>query len=135
MEDDKYVILKLVKKQAADIDEALILQYFSEEPQSSDPRNHCIALLDALKIPNDHLHAIVVLPVLRPYDNPEFDTIGEGLDFLRQVMQVDSVSLSGSHVQVAESHSQGLCFLHEHRVAHRFVIPSYFLASSILTSR
>ncbi|TEB23485.1 hypothetical protein FA13DRAFT_1639841 [Coprinellus micaceus] len=105
--DDGYVVLKRVPQEAAP-DELPILQYFSEEPQHSDPRNRCVDLLDVLKPTDDEGHTIVVMPVLRPFDSPEFDTVGEGLDFIRQMLQ-------------------GLSFLHEHRVAHRDIRSENFL--------
>ncbi|TEB23480.1 other/AgaK1 protein kinase [Coprinellus micaceus] len=99
--DQTPVILKLVES-AQSPEEVDILGYFSQAPISSDPRNHICPLLDILRRPEDEGQTIVVLPVLRPYDNPDFDTIGEALDFLRQILE-------------------GFTFLHEHRVAHRDV--------------
>ncbi|KAF5337143.1 hypothetical protein D9611_003047 [Ephemerocybe angulata] len=110
------VVLKLVETH--DSEEGPIVEYFSKEPLASDPRNHSIYSLDVLQPPNDDLHTILVFPMLRPYDNPDFDTFGEALDFIRQVME-------------------GLAFLHEHKVAHRDLRSSnlMFDARSMYTER
>ncbi|TEB23481.1 other/AgaK1 protein kinase [Coprinellus micaceus] len=105
--DASYVVLKRIVH-AESPEEVPILQYFLQEPQCSDPRNHCIELLEVLHPPDEEGVSIIVLPVLRPYDNPDFDTIGEGLDFIRQMLE-------------------GLCFLHEHGVAHRDIRSSNFM--------
>ncbi|TEB15506.1 hypothetical protein FA13DRAFT_1747516 [Coprinellus micaceus] len=104
--DDSYVILKRISRKDSP-EEVNIFQYFTQEPQRSDPRNHVADLLEVLH-PPDEENDIIVLPVLRPYDSPEFDTVGEGLDFIRQTFQ-------------------GLCFLHDHRVAHRDIRSENFL--------
>ncbi|KAF6754147.1 other/AgaK1 protein kinase [Ephemerocybe angulata] len=98
VESDRPVVLKLVETHTSE--EGLIVEYFSKEPVASDPRNHCIYSMDVLQPPDDAEHTLLVFPILRPYDNPDFDTFGEALDFIRQVLE-------------------GLAFLHEHKVAHR----------------
>ncbi|RXW20907.1 hypothetical protein EST38_g4933 [Candolleomyces aberdarensis] len=102
IEDSSQVVLKLVQKAESEPEEVKILKFFSEEPMASDPRNHCIQLIAVLEPPGDEDHVIVVMPALRPYDDPEFDTVGEGLDFIRQLLE-------------------GFAFLHTHRVVHRDV--------------
>ncbi|KAG1827806.1 hypothetical protein EV424DRAFT_1389290 [Suillus variegatus] len=62
--------------------------------------NHCVEMLDVLQVPNEADETILVLPLLRPFNNPPFETIGEIIDFTRQVFE-------------------GLQFMHKHRVAHR----------------
>lgn len=49
---------------------------------------------------DDAKHVMVIFPILRAYDSPQFDTVGEALDFIREMLE-------------------GLAFLHEHRVVHR----------------
>ncbi|EAU82364.1 other/AgaK1 protein kinase [Coprinopsis cinerea okayama7 len=98
---DRHVVLKRVSR-SEDPEEVSILDYFSKEPLSSQPENHCVPLIEILHPPGDPDHDIVVLPVLRQYDNPEFETIGEAIDFIQQLLE-------------------GFTFLHEHRVAHRDV--------------
>ncbi|PPQ84780.1 hypothetical protein CVT24_002748, partial [Panaeolus cyanescens] len=82
----------------------------------SDPRNHCPELLDVLyppqEISNDNANAnnhkrndddmliFLVFPLYRPALSPRFDTIGEIVDFCRQLFEAVE-------------------FLHENGVAHR----------------
>ncbi|KAL1707160.1 kinase-like domain-containing protein [Schizophyllum commune] len=73
---------------------------FSSPPFSSEPRNHCIPVYDVLQDPDDDKYQLMVLPLLRSYASPRFDTIGEAIECFRQIIQ-------------------GLCFLHENRIAHR----------------
>uniref|UniRef100_D8PUI8 Protein kinase domain-containing protein n=1 Tax=Schizophyllum commune (strain H4-8 / FGSC 9210) TaxID=578458 RepID=D8PUI8_SCHCM len=76
----------------------------SSPPLSSDPRNHCIPVYDVLQDPEDDKYQLMVLPLLRCYASPRFDTIGEAVDCFRQIIQ-------------------GLCFLHENKIAHRDIHP------------
>ena len=69
-------------------EEVKILQYFAQEHLASDPENHCVPLLDVLSPPDDLEHDIVVLALLREYDDPPFETVGEALAFLREVLEV-----------------------------------------------
>lgn len=45
-------------------------------------------LFEVLQIPNAEDLLILVLPFLRPFDNPPFDTIGESVDYFSQVFEV-----------------------------------------------
>ncbi|KAF8200021.1 hypothetical protein K438DRAFT_1583130 [Mycena galopus ATCC 62051] len=64
------------------------------------PANHCVPVLETLHPPDDENVAIIVMPLLRKYDSPQFDTIGEAVEFFRQIFE-------------------GLQFLHHQHVAHR----------------
>jgi hypothetical protein len=85
--DDRHVVLKRVSKEESP-QEVKILRYFSQDDVASDPKNHCIPLLGVLQPPDDEENEIVVLPLLRLYDDPPFDTVGEALAFLREVLEV-----------------------------------------------
>lgn len=69
--------------------EAKIGQYFSSQDLRADSRNHCTPVLDVLDAPDDESHQIIVAPLLRPYDDPPFETIGEVLDFVGQILEVN----------------------------------------------
>ena len=60
----------------------------SSLPLVKDPRNHCVPVYDVLKVPDDDDLQVLVLPLLRKYDDPPFDTVGEVVDCLRQVLEV-----------------------------------------------
>ncbi|KAL4242881.1 hypothetical protein ABKN59_011627 [Abortiporus biennis] len=99
MSTNELVMLKRVS-QKVHPHEVELTRYFSEEPLRSDPRNHCVHLLDVLDVPDHPDFKIMVFPLLRTYNNPKFETIGEALEFFRQVFE-------------------GLNFMHQCHVAHR----------------
>ncbi|KAJ6456372.1 hypothetical protein C8R45DRAFT_844991 [Mycena sanguinolenta] len=74
--------------------------FFSSGPRANDPRNHCVPILETLQVPDDEKLIIVVLPLLRDWEEPKFDTFGEAIDFFDQIFE-------------------GLKFMHDHNVAHR----------------
>ena len=62
--------------------------FFSSEEIASHPRNHCVSIYDVLDIPEDEEHFILVLPLLREYDDPRIKSIGEAVEFFRQIFEV-----------------------------------------------
>ncbi|KAI0633106.1 kinase-like domain-containing protein [Trametes polyzona] len=64
------------------------------------PENHCVEVIDAFPDPQDPTWTFLVMPYLRPFNNPEFELVGEVIDFVRQMLE-------------------GLAFLHSHSIAHR----------------
>ncbi|EGN93817.1 hypothetical protein SERLA73DRAFT_78193 [Serpula lacrymans var. lacrymans S7.3] len=97
--DGAFVTLKLFKKSRLPY-EIEIGQLFSTEPLSSDPANHCVLIYDVLVVPDEEDRAIIVMPLLRFFDDPPFDTFGEVIHFLRQIFA-------------------GLRFMHKQHIAHR----------------
>ncbi|KAL6300717.1 hypothetical protein BKA93DRAFT_740008 [Sparassis latifolia] len=95
--DGMLVSIKTVKR---DGDEVRIANYLSRLEVSSHPLNRCVPVLDIFPDPLNHDAAFMVMPFLRPFDNPEFGAIGEVTEFVRQTLE-------------------GLTFLHSQRVAHR----------------
>ena len=67
-----------------------IALYFSSEDLVSKPENHCVPIYDALSLDDDSEFVIIVMPLLRPYANPRFDTIGEAVECFRQLFEVTS---------------------------------------------
>lgn len=86
--DGSFVMLKRVK--ADNLSELEIIRSLSSEPLASDPRNHCNPLLDALPLPDPQDGVLVVTHMLRPFDNPRFETIGEAVAFFSQIFVVRS---------------------------------------------
>lgn len=70
--------------------EVEITTLLSSPPLSSDPRNHCVPLFDVLKVPDHASMRIMVLPLLRRCADPRFDTVGEVVDCLQQILEVSS---------------------------------------------
>jgi hypothetical protein len=54
----------------------------------AEPRNHATHIYDILDVPNDEDATILVLPLLRQWDEPGFETIGEAVDFFGQIFEV-----------------------------------------------
>jgi len=97
--DDEMVMLKRVSKSLHPY-EVEIAEFFSTAPRASDPLNHCVPIHEILQDPMDPDIQILVMPFLRSHYNPPFETVGEIVEFFRQVFE-------------------GLQFMHAHRVAHR----------------
>lgn len=68
--------------------EVEISRYLSSEPLASDPKNHCVPILEVLEVPNEPSLRILVMPLLRKFNDPTFLTVGEAIEFFRQVFEV-----------------------------------------------
>lgn len=84
--DGTFVMLKWVK--VDNPSEVEIIRYLSSKPLTSDPRNHCNPVLDVLPLPDPRDGALLVTPVLRPFDSPRFETFGEAVSFFSQIFIV-----------------------------------------------
>ena len=90
---------------------------FSTEPLYSNPKNHCVHLLDVIELPNDP--PIMVHPLLRPFDKPPLQTFGEFVTFFAQICEVGSfIFFDGESNHPID---KGVKFMHENNVAHRSV--------------
>ncbi|KIJ06454.1 hypothetical protein PAXINDRAFT_121614 [Paxillus involutus ATCC 200175] len=79
--------------------EKQIALYLSSEQLRKDPANHCVPIIDTFQDDEEQNVHYIVMPLLRPFDHPAFETVAEVLDFMKQVLQ-------------------GLKFMHHHRVSH-----------------
>lgn len=67
-------------------------------------------VLDVLNDPFDLLEVLMVMPYLRPFDDLEFQTIGEVVDFVSQTLEVCS-SANDSILQLrSTTHYAGIIF-------------------------
>jgi hypothetical protein len=87
--DGKPVMLKKLLREEGPY-ELEINKLFSTEPLVSDPRNHCVRLLDIIELPNDP--PIIVHPLLRPFSDPPLQTYGEFVTFFSHICEVSAVS-------------------------------------------
>ncbi|KAI0315144.1 hypothetical protein OF83DRAFT_1164907 [Amylostereum chailletii] len=94
--DGKFVTLKKIP--ASSPQEVEIAQYLSSAELSADIRNHSVPVLDTLQVPESSTQ-ILVMPLLKEFRKPRFQTIGEVVAFLTQCFE-------------------GLEFMHEKGVAH-----------------
>ncbi|RDB25212.1 hypothetical protein Hypma_007477 [Hypsizygus marmoreus] len=98
-DDGTFVALKRVKTSKHPT-EVAIGQLFSSEPLASHPQNHCIPILDVLQVPDDDDMVIIVMPFLYSWDAIPFATVGEVVEFVRQLFE-------------------GLNLIHQNHIAHR----------------
>jgi len=96
--DGKHVMLKKIYSNEGP-HELMVTQLFSSRELSRDPRNHCVPLLDIIEIPQNG-QKVMVMPLLRPFNDPHFQTFGEFVAFFTQICE-------------------GLQFMHEQNIAHR----------------
>ncbi|KAL0947779.1 hypothetical protein HGRIS_013855 [Hohenbuehelia grisea] len=100
LSDGTVVIMKRLKPSEFPLEET-IMAAFSEEPHASNTRNHCVPLYDVLHVPDDPKDSIIlVMPLLRRAIDPNFDSVGEAVEFFRQIFE-------------------GVLYLHQNNVAHR----------------
>ncbi|KAK0487593.1 hypothetical protein IW261DRAFT_1603633 [Armillaria novae-zelandiae] len=92
----KVVALKLIRH----LENPLGLEIGTFIVTSSDPRNHCVPILRELSVPDMDNHTIIVMPYLRPWHDPLFKTIGEGVQFFTEMLEA-------------------LQFLHQQNITHR----------------
>ncbi|KAI0044703.1 hypothetical protein FA95DRAFT_1522522 [Auriscalpium vulgare] len=97
--DGVYVVFKKVPM-GPGVDEVEVNRLLSSPALASDPANHSAPLLDVLEVPDEPGQQLIVMPQLRPYNNPEFESIGEAIAFFHQIFE-------------------GLQFMHQHHIAHR----------------
>jgi hypothetical protein len=63
-------------------------RYFCSALLSEDPANHCVPIYDVLQVPASNNIAIIVMPLLRDATDPYFDTVGEVVDCVHQLLEV-----------------------------------------------
>ncbi|KAL1945822.1 hypothetical protein VTO73DRAFT_1824 [Trametes versicolor] len=102
--DKTVVAIKRLKK-SRNPDEVEIVRSFSQLQSSDTARNHTVPIFDALDSPHDKDTTLLVMSYLVEYDKIPFATIGEVIEFFRQLLE-------------------GLRFIHGHNVAHRDIMAS-----------
>ena len=84
-----------------------IAKLFSSEPFASDPRNHCVPIYDVLEVPDEDDSALMVMPLLYRNECLPFGTIGEVVEFFRQVFEVNDIPFP-SHWRILIRQFSGL---------------------------
>jgi len=97
--DGAYVMLKQLKHSGHPF-EIEIGQFLSSPPLSASPDNRCIPISENIPISDVEDWSLLVMPLLRPFDDPRFEAFSEAVYFFRQVLI-------------------GLRFMHQNNVAHR----------------
>lgn len=115
MADNTQVMLKMLP-QEDNTAEVLILKLMSSDPFASDPRNHCIALLDIFTVEDPDVPTfnpqIVVFPFFRKWQMPPLLMTEELMSLVRQLLEVrDRAHTSNSlDISQTDSNARGLCF-------------------------
>jgi hypothetical protein len=66
--------------------------------RNRDQSNNSVPILEILQVPDNEDIEIIVMPFLRVYGSPRFDTFGECVDFIRQIFEVGTSVLLSSLV-------------------------------------
>lgn len=84
-------LLVCIKHVPGNTDEVAIARYFSDPERRSDPRNHCVPVLDYFTATVDGQEEhYIVMPLLREFGDPFFYVVSEIVDFMRQALEVKS---------------------------------------------
>ncbi|KAI0311861.1 hypothetical protein OF83DRAFT_717094 [Amylostereum chailletii] len=97
--DGAYVTLKRILPSRG-VAEREINELLASISSIPDPRNHCATPLEILQVPDDDMEQVIAMPLLRPFNDPDFDSFGEVVTFFSQIFE-------------------GIQFMHEHHIAHR----------------
>ena len=65
-----------------------ITQLLSSPGLRLEPHNHCVPLLDVIELPSALDQKLMVMPFLRPFNKPRFQTFGEFVSFFAQICDV-----------------------------------------------
>lgn len=79
------VAIKHLKNKGQEIE---IARYVTS---TKHPHNHCVSVKDIFPDPDDPEWYFMVMPYLRPFNNPEFELIGEVAEFISQMLEVCSL--------------------------------------------
>ena len=85
-------MLKLVPEDPVHDEERIIFEYLNSLDLKVE-RNHTVPLLDVVNLPNSG-ESMFVMPLLRRFDDPPFVTVGEAVEFFRQLFEVRTSLLS-----------------------------------------
>jgi hypothetical protein len=87
IKDGAFVMLKQVSP-TYHPNEVEIGQYLDGDALRQEASNHTVPLLDVLQVPNDDAVVLLVMPMLRKFDDPPFGTLGEVVECVKQAFEV-----------------------------------------------
>jgi hypothetical protein len=96
--DGEFVMLKSIRRNDHPF-EVEIARYLMSEPLRLDPMNHCVPILDVLAVPEEE-RDIIVMPLLRRYSDPPFQTFGEAVECIRQLFEVLDLPFGASPADI-----------------------------------
>ena len=87
LSDGEMICLKRITR-SEHPDEVELAMMFSTEPLKSHPKNHCVPIFEVLEVPRFEDDCILVMPLLKPFHEPRFMTVGESVAFFEQLFEV-----------------------------------------------
>ena len=81
MSEGKLVAIRSVQTDGLEI---RIAMFLGTPPLSEDPANHCVPILDTFEDETDPSTSYIVIPFLRRYDDPVFESVEDVVDFGEQ---------------------------------------------------
>ena len=87
--DGRQVVLKSIPVRRGH-QELEIARTVSSPELRHHPHNHCVPLLDVIEFPSILDRKLMVMPLLRPFNEPYFRTYGDFVDFFTQICEVSS---------------------------------------------
>ena len=61
-------------------------------PLSENPSNHSVPILDTFEDETNSTVSYIVMPLLRDFDNPPFESVDDVLEFGEQLLEVGTIS-------------------------------------------
>lgn len=108
--DGKKILIKKVKRNSK---EAEFGRLFSSVAHSSNPANHCVPVYESFDVPDDDQTSLLVMPFLRNCRLVDFETVGEVVEFVRQMFEVSQSNgfsgLNGALTQDPIDRACNLC--------------------------
>lgn len=85
------IAIKCIRRSSQELH---IAQFFTSLP---DPQNHCVPVFDVFPDPLDSQWDLVVMPFLRPFNDPEFYYLGEIVNMVDQTLEVRLLNTRANH--------------------------------------
>ena len=95
--DGKHVMFKKIYPEEGP-HELIITQLFSSRELARHPRNHCVPLLDIVEN-SQNGQKLMVMPLLRPFNDPHLQTFGEFVAFFTQICEVRFFQHTSSRIE------------------------------------
>ena len=101
-----------------DSEELRIARFLSQPELQAQAGNHAVPVLDVFQDKLIPGQSLVVMPLLRKFDDPPFKFVSEVMDFVDQMLEV-RMPFELVHNCSCTHRTQGLVFMHDLGIAHR----------------
>lgn len=91
--DGKLVVIKCLPTDGLEIRIALML---GTPPLSEDPTNHSVPVIDTFEDATNPNVSYIVMPLLRDFDDPPFESVEDVLEFGEQLLEVGMTMMISS---------------------------------------